>query len=449
MGGFFNKIKADKTDLFLSLATLTIFVALIYSPIKPKKFGDNNFHTETQNLVNMLFANGDWNEFYIEKAPGPDFYYLIPYSFVGVSGDEHHYWLSGIIWNVVFMVLAVLLVKRIATELFGRKAGIFSGILMLIFPIHIYYAMGINGESMAYISFILLLYGGLRWTRYGGKGLNSKAWWCLLGGSVSLILVRLNFVVIVPLIVIFLLATVKVKNVIDLRRGLLLYSFLIVLFAVIIRVSLDHIPGNKGKHFHDKYSAYVLHLGRFQFREEPWDWRFWQRDIRGDSKDYISWQDSRKSLTQKMENEGRLFHQVYNEWILDDYTSHPFMTLRQFLVKAVYGNIFIVNSFKQENFTLGPLKNKTGYFIFHFFVNSVNLFIIIGFLGFVWQNKKQMLSTYWLMGIVFLSFIGFYALTYMEPRYLFPLRVLYIITASEFWLTFLRKRINSSVFQWI
>ena len=448
MGGFFNKIKAAKIDLILILVTLSIFVALIYSPIKPQKFGDHNFHEETKNWLQILFTDREWSSFYIEKAPGPDLYYLIPYSLVGASGDEHHYWLVGIIWNVIFMSLAVLLIKRLATELFGPKIGILSAILVPLFPIHIYYAMGINGECMAFISFILLLYGGIKWAKNDGKNFNSIAWWCFFGGSLSLVLVRLNFVVIVPLIIVFLLATIKVDYSTHLRKGLLIYCFLISLFAVIMRVSLDHLPGNKGKHYHDKYSAYVLHLGRFQFREEPWDWRFWHREIRGDSKDYISWHESQKLLSQKIKAEGRLFHEVYNEWVIDDYIAHPLKTLRQFLIKSIYGNMFIVNSYSIENFSFGPLKHKTGYFIFHFFVNSINLFIIIGFFGFIWKNKGLILNTYWLILVLLLSFVVFYSLTYMEPRYLFPVRVLYIITASDFWLSLFRKRINSDILQW-
>ena len=442
MGGLFAFKKSDKADFMLALGTLCIFITLVYAPLKPKKMGDGNFHVETKKLVTVLLGDGDWNNFRITKAPGPNLYYAIPYALKGTSGEDHAYWLAGIVWNLIFMILAVLLVKRIGSQLFGPKAGIFAGVLMLLFPVHIYYAMGINGESMVYISFILLLYGGIKWTNEGEQALKSRGWWYFLLGSISLILARLNFVVVVPLLILFLLARVKVKNPGYLRRGLLIYCFFIVVFAVALRITLDHLPGNKGHHYHDNYSAYVLHLGRFQFREEPWDWRFWQSELRSGSQDYIQWMENEKTLNEKIEAEGRLYSKVYHEWVIDDYISYPLMTLKQFLVKAIYGNIFIVNSLQPDNFNIGPIKGKTGYFVFHAIVNVVNLFIIIGFLGFIWTRKNVLLNTYWLILILFLSFIGFYAMTYMEPRYMFPVRVIYILTASEFWLSLFRKQVR-------
>ena len=442
MDGFFAFKKSDKADFMLTLGTLCIFITLVFAPLKPKKMGDGNFHVETKKLIEVLFAGGDWNSFKITKAPGPNLYYAIPYALKGISGEDHDYWLAGIIWNLIFMILAVLLVKRIGSQLFGREAGIFAAVLMLLFPVHIYYAMGINGESMVYISFILLLYGGVKWFKEGGQALKSRGWWYFLLGSISLILARLNFVVIVPLLILFLLAKVKVKNPGHLRRGLLIYCFFIVVFAVALRITLNQLPGNKGHHYHDNYSAYVLHLGRFQFREELWDWRFWQSELRSGSQDYIQWMENEKSLNEKIEVEGRLYSKVYHEWVIDDYLSHPFMTLKQFLVKAIYGNIFIVNSLQPDSFSFGPIKGETGYFLFHAIVNIVNLFIIIGFLGFIWTQREVLLNTYWLILILFLSFIGFYALTYMEPRYLFPVRVIYMVTAAEFWLSLFRKRVG-------
>ena len=238
--------------------------------------------------------------------------------------------------------------------------------------------------------------------------------------------------------------TIKANNKLILRKGLLIYCLLVGLFMIFIKVTLNHLPGNKGKNYHSSYGAYVLHLGRFQFRDEPWDWRFWESDIRGDSRDYIHWLESQQTLSDEInDKQGRPFHKVYNSWVVNDYLSHPLMTLRQFLVKTLYGNVFIVGSFRPKNFSLGPLKNKMGYFIFHFLVNAVNILLIIGFVGFIWKNRRCMLKDYWLITVLFLTFIGFYSLTYMEPRYLIPLRVLYIITAADFWWEFSRKRIKS------
>ncbi len=440
---FLKKIKIDKADIVLGIVTLLIFTLFIFSPVQPKKFGDKNFHRETKNWVNIIFADGHWHSFYIKKAPGPNVYYLVPYALVGPSGDRQQYWLAGILWNGIFMVLSVLIVKRIASQLFGSEVGVFSGILMLIFPIHIYYAMGINGESMVYISFILLLYGGMKWSGKPDRPLNSSAWWYFLLGSLALMSARLNFVVIVPVLLLFLLVTIRVKQAPGLRKGLLIYCLLIGLFMIVFRMTLNHLPGNKGKNYHNNYGSYVLHLGRFQFRDEPWDWRFWEGDIRGDSQDYQHWLKSQRALSSEADDRpDRPLHKVFNGWVINDYISHPAMTLKQFIIKTLYGNVFIVNSFRPENFSLGPLKSRTGYFIFHFLVNAVNLLLIIGFIGFIWKNRKIILNDYWLIPVLFLTFVGFYALTYMEPRYLFPVRVLYIITAAEFWWGLSRKLIK-------
>jgi hypothetical protein len=63
-----------------------------------------------------------------------------------------------------------------------------------------------------------------------------------------------------------------------------------------------NITGNKSATNQDTLLYYVMHEGRFQFREEPFDFRYWSTSTRPDSKDFNDWKKSIQHLSVDYEN---------------------------------------------------------------------------------------------------------------------------------------------------
>ena len=122
---------------------------------------------------------------------------------------------------------------------------------------------------------------------------------------------------------------------------------------------------------------YVAHQGRFQFREEPLDLRYWESDVRPDSKDYQNWIKNSQRLDSLSKSPQTTYGEVYKQFLIDDFFEHPELFARQFFVKCFYGHIYVINSIQPQKFNLFIFKGVTGYWIFVILVNLINIIIII------------------------------------------------------------------------
>jgi hypothetical protein len=202
------------------------------------------------------------------------------------------------------------------------------------------------------------------------------------------------------------------------------------------------ITANKTGDNQQNLFYYVAHLGRFQFREEPTDFRFWDNDNRADSKDYQNWEKSGSELDAIMEKRHCSSQEVYKEFLINDVFEHPFWFTRQFFVKCFYGHVYFINSVKPDKFHLGPIHGVLGYWFIILLINSINIIIIFGAVLFLFKEKN--LITYWLFWSVIIALLLFHGLTYMEPRYMFPARVaLYIMSAAGLYrIKWVKKKVN-------
>jgi hypothetical protein len=202
------------------------------------------------------------------------------------------------------------------------------------------------------------------------------------------------------------------------------------------------ITGTKSGYNQEGLFYFVAHQGRFQFREEPTDFRFWESDIRPDSKDYQNWGKSGEALGKIMEETKRSQGDVYQEFLINDALEHPFLFTRQFFVKCFYGHMYFINSVKPKDFHLGPIQGVMGYWLVIFIINFINIIIILGATLFLFKEKN--LINYWLFWGVIVALLIFHGLTYMEPRYMFPARVaLYIMSAAGLYrLPWIQRKVN-------
>jgi hypothetical protein len=313
--------------------------------------------------------------------------------------------------------------------------------MFFIFPIHIYYSLGIIAEAPAFFSLALALYG---WSIAFHSPTRKAGWIWLTLGIWFLILNRPNTVLLLGLgFLIILYSFLQHKDFFKIYGKKLAISFLSVGFMGFGTLQLaKEISKTKSNNNQEGYFYYVAHQGRFQFREEPTDFRFWESDIRPDSKDYQNWRKNGDALGIIMAKTNRTFNDVFREFLINDVFEHPFWFTRQFFVKCFYGHVYFINSVKPEKFHLGPIHGVWGYWFIILLINSINIIIIFGALLFLFKEKN--LITYWPFWGVIIALLLFHGLTYMEPRYIFPSRVaLYLMSAAGLYrIGWIQRKVN-------
>ena len=62
----------------------------------------------------------------------------------------------------------------------------------------------------------------------------------------------------------------------SLRFGLVVVGLAVLSSGFLVK----QLPNTRVTYYQDDYFAYVQHIGRFQYRNETWDWRYWDRTTR-------------------------------------------------------------------------------------------------------------------------------------------------------------------------
>jgi len=427
-----------RIDLFIVLISSLLMFTVANLPFKVKPFGDITFHAEAKNLALYLKGNIDSQEVMISKAPGPVLFYTVSYLLAPSDATDQELWTYGVTFASIMITLSMLLIFRTAAAFFSKEIGVLSVLLFFVFPMHCYYSLGILGEAPAFFSLALALYG---WSVAFYKPELKKGWIWLTVGLSFLILNRPNTLLLIVLgVAIVCYAWVRNKGFFTkYGKQLLLCFFCIGLIAFGILQISKAITGSKTEVDQQFYFYYVAHQGRFQFREEPTDFRYWESDVRSDSKDYQNWIASSRDLFAESKATGRSHNEVYKEFLVKDALQHPFLLMRQFVMKGIYGHLYYINSLRPEKFKMGPLQGAVGFYTFIFIINLLNILILIGTGIFIFKEKN--LINYWVFWSVILSLLIFHGLTYMEPRYIFPTKAaLYIMSAAGLYrLGFIRK----------
>ncbi|QOD61501.1 glycosyltransferase family 39 protein [Polaribacter haliotis] len=437
-----NKSKFIKIDVIIISISLLVMLIVLNLPFKAKPFGDITFHKESKNLALFIKGEIDYKEVTITKAPGPIFFYTPVYLLVPKNATDNLYWKFAVVFTFLIVILCMLLIFRIGSSFFSKEIGLLSIILFFLFPIHFYYSLGILAEVPAFFSMTILLFG---WTLISNSKQTKKGWTLFIVGSMFLILNRPNTILFIPISAFVVFYTYFKNKEFYRKFGLKIILSLIAIGGLsftVLQVSKS-VTGSKSEKKQEELLYYVAHQGRFEFREEPLDFRFWESDIRPDSKDYQNWIKSTKELNAIVANTPRTYKEVYRDFLINDFLEHPFLFTRQFFVKCFYGQIYIINSIKPEKFNLLFFKGRIGYTIFLFLINIVNIIILLGVFIFLFREKNKI--KYWLYFSIIVALLIFHGITYMEPRYLFPSRVaIYLISAAGLYkIGFIRKGITS------
>jgi 4-amino-4-deoxy-L-arabinose transferase-like glycosyltransferase len=426
--------------IIIGLSALLMLMVLNF-PFKANPLGDITFHEESKNLALYLKGEVPTDKIVITKAPGPILFYTPAYLLAPTNATDDQFWVYGVVWTSIIMTISLLLIFRIGASLFSKEVGLLSILLFFIFPIHCYYSLGILAEVPAFFSLTLAIYG---WSIAFREPTKKRGWILLTLGMWFLILNRPNAILFLGILfLVIVYSFFKNKTFYKKFGKKLVFTFLGVSILGIGTLQLaKRINGIHSNGSQESYFYYVAHIGRFQFREEPTDFRFWESDNRPDSKDYQNWIKSEDHLGSVMAKTKLSYNEVYRTFIIEDVMEHPFLFTRQFLVRCIYGHINIISKVQPSKFDLGPFKDSVGYWTFLLLINSINLLVLCGVAFFLFKEKNWI--QYWIFWGVWVALLIFHGMTYMEPRYIFPSKVaLYSMSASGLYsLAWIKKIID-------
>ena len=436
------EFSSTRMNVFIVLVSLLLMLLVSNLPFKANRYGDMNFHTESKNLALFIKGKVSFDKVVITKAPGPVLFYTPAYLLASSDATDDQLWLNAVVLLSILTTLSLLLIFRIGCAFFSKEVGLLAVLLFFVFPIHCYYALGILAEIPAFFSLSLALYG---WSIAYFEP-NKKSGWLLLNfGLWLLIMNRPNTMLLLGLLfVVIAYSYFKNKVFFEKYGKKLIFTFLTLTLLSVGGLQLaKQTTLNKTGENQETLFYFVVHQGRFQFREEPLDFRFWDNDNRADSKDYQNWEKSRATLASEMTQTNQSFKQVYKEFVISDALAHPFWTVRQFFVKCLYGNLNIISKVKPNEFQLGFFVGAFGYWSFLLILNSINLIVLVGVGIFLFHEKNWI--QYWIFWGIVLSLLVFHGLTYMEPRYIFPSKVaLYLMSAAGLYrIPWIKKSVNT------
>jgi 4-amino-4-deoxy-L-arabinose transferase-like glycosyltransferase len=436
-----NNFSTKRINIFIVLISSLMMIIVLNLPFKAKPFGDDTFHVESKNLARYLKGDIGFDKVTITKAPGPIIFYTPAYFIASSKATDNQLWAYATVFTFIIVTISLLLIFKIANSLFSKEVGLLAIGLLFIFPIHCYYSLGILAEVPAFFSLTLALYG---WSIAFFNPNKKKGWIYLIIGLWFLILNRPNTMLILGLgFLIIGFSFFKRKEFFSLYGIKLAFTFTLVgLLGFGVLQMAKVITRTKSNSNQEGLFYYVAHIGRFQFREEPTDFRFWDNDNRADSKDYQNWVKSGTVLATVIEKTNRSSIEVYEEFLINDAIEHPLLFTRQFFVKCFYGHVYFINSVQPKDFHLGPIRGTTAYWLFMLLINCVNILLLFGAFIFIFREKN--LLKYWLFWAVIVALLIFHGLTYMEPRYMFPARVaLYIMSAAGLYrIKWIQNKVN-------
>jgi hypothetical protein len=394
------------------LITAFIFILFYFIPIKPKPFGDGDFHTGTIQLIEYLSNNFE-GEIRVNKGMLTLVCYLIPYAIVYPFKNDSFFLFSSIAFSLIFVCLSVnFIFKAIDLLKVSNKQKAIIILLLSLFPIHIYYAMGVIGEVFAFFASSLWLYF---WVKISfSKNKIKLSDFIFLG--LSLILLYGTKPIFIPFIGVFSIYMFFFKS--HWRNKLAFFLTIAIIPLLIFIESKSHKHGQEFKQY--AFRSQIL-WSRYELRDEPFNWIPQHGKDEFSSTDYLNNRKKRIELDSICTVNGYDRNEYFIKWVLNDIADNPLLTLRQYSLKF----------FQSQSFIISPLiKSKKSPFIkysIHIYINLINFLLV--FVGVFTMFKLQKVKNYKLF-FPFLFFWGsalcYVFLLHSEQRYMFPFRPILI-----------------------
>lgn len=396
-------------------AAALMFAGFALTPFRPSKFGDRNFHVEAKRLSAAIRGAVPMADFRISKAPGPVFYFTVPYLFVAPGSPEEDFWRAAVLWSAICVCLAMVLLRRTGEEIGGPRLGWIALALALFPPFVVYYSFGILSEPPAFIAAVLIGYGWVRWLKRRERPVLTWSWWLTWGGVAFLLLCRPNALFLVVAAALCALGFLRSREAIRRSAAIFILSGLAVPLATTLGSVL--LVRALGGGWQERNLAHVVMQSRFQFRDEPWDWRYWQKRYREGSRDHAAFLATEERLMKQAGGSDKAFVDLEWDWIRKDVASHPFLSLRMIAVRALALNLVWANN--NPDFSLNAARRNPVSVGFHLVLNLIYNGVLVLAILYLLKNRRAIPWT-WALWAPWLALFLFHVLTYVEPRYLIP-----------------------------
>ena len=404
----------DRFDLLILAGVVAAFLIVAALPFSAKRFGDLDFHREAKAVALTVKGLKEWRTVSILRAPSPVFYYAVPYTLLSVNASEDTYWAAAFLWNAAWMAVAVLLLRRAAALLGGPAAGKAAVALAFLVPFWVYYSYGINGEPPAFLGATVTAWS---WAHCIKK--NRVGWMLLLWAGLTVLVLAKPGVVLAAGIaapVAVLLWRSGQKQIAKLTAAVLV---LLVVTSIASSRYMEYRWGHPTMNPQTKYLVWDLFFGSFQFRTEPWDWRFWDNTTREGSADYQSFSDTYAQIERESDRSQVPLSEAELKWVKQDFREHPFVHLKMAAVRALFMQWMQISSVEPPAFHLGLLRGRAGYWLFHLGVNFFNLLLLLLSGLFLIRRREEALAL-WLLWAPWVALLAFHSAIYAEPRFVFP-----------------------------
>jgi hypothetical protein len=408
----------DRFDAVFIAAIALCFLFVARLPFSASRYGDLDFHPEAKALAGAIRGAYPWSDVEIMHAPGPVLYYAVPYVFLTPGSADYTYWKVAFSWNILWIGVSGLLIRRAAALLAGELAGKIAALIFLFTPFWAYYSFGINGESVAFLSTALSAYA---WACWQLVGIDARTRWragALLSLGLCLFLLSKPSGSLLVVFAFAAMVTAYTRGSRQYARSLFAWVALaLLLLAAATSVTRLTTRGSAGAP-QSALLRWVMFQGSFQFRTEPWDWRAWDHIRRQGSADYDNFVEQHAKLQQQSIIEGTPVSDLQWHWVVNDTLRHPVLRLKMSAVRVLALNVFLVNSLPSTQFHVGPLRGRVVYTLFHIALNILNISVLMAASWFLLARPKQFLQLWPLWG-AWMALLIFHSAIYAEPRYLF------------------------------
>jgi len=399
------------------LITALVCVVFYFLPFKPKPFGDGEYHEGTLQLIQYI-CNGFQGTVRIDKGLFTLFYYLIPYSLGYVFHDDAVFYLLGVVFNSIVTCWAVqYLFASFDIMGFSNTSKFWSIVVLSLFPIHVYYAMGILAESAAFFGVSLFIYAWLK------IRINTNSTRYLLFLSFSLVIVSGTRPNLLPFLVLFSLYFLTLK--IELKKKLL---FVLSLGLMMIALALveKKINNTDGAFKKDIFRRHLL-WSRYELRDDPFNWLPQDGQKEFATSDYLHNLAKREELDSICVAQHLDKTSYYIHWVVNDIVQNPLLTLRQYGLKFFQSQTFVISPIMKYN------KSNLVKWSIHIYINAINyilVFFSIAAIVVLWREKKYQI-------LIPLLLLWSWSLLYVfvfhsEQRYMFPMRPVLLFLFAYF-----------------
>jgi hypothetical protein len=413
---------------------ITALVCLLFYflPFKPKPFGDGEYHEGTIQLIHYII-NGFQGNVRVDKGLISLFYYLSPYSLAYLFHNDSVFYIFGIVFNCIITCWAVKYLFGAFDLLgFSKVSKFWCVIVLNLFPIHIYYAMGILAESAAFFGVSLFLYA---WLKIIKNNSNSVKYFLFL--AFSLVIMSGTRPNLLPFLIFFSIYLLTLK--IEYKKKVVFISSL-GLLMIILTVIENNINNTDGAFKKDIFRKHLL-WSRFELRDEPFNWLPQHGQDGFESLDYLNNLAKRKELDSICNADNLDKTTYYIKWVGNDILHNPALTLRQYTLKF----------FQSQSFVISPLmkSNKSNWIKYgvHIYINSINYVLIFFSIMamFVLLRKKEYAIVFPLLLLWIWSLIYVF-IFHSEQRYMFPMRPILVFLFAYFIDHYYRRKQLPEVF---